>query len=286
MTGTEDRAVTTDEQRAGWRAVAAGWERQRSAMWAMSRPVSERLVELLAPEAGETILELAGGSGDTGYLAAEPIGPTGRLIESDFVVEIVDSARRRAAELGVENVDFRVLDAQAVALPDASVDGVVCRWGFMLTADPARALAETERVLRPGGRVAFAVWGTAEENLWASIVGRVLVGHGLVPPPEPDAPGPFRLGDRDRVRALVDGAGLELVVHEDVPVTFRHESFDDFWESTQDVSRALQTAIESADSEVVEAVRAELAGQLAAFEDEGSLVLSGVTQVVLARRPM
>src|SRR5262245_18386074 len=115
--------MTTEEQREGWRTVAAGWERQRPAMWATTRPVSERLVELLAPEPGDTVLELAGGSGDTGLLAAERVGPSGRLIESDFVSEIVDSSRRRAAELGAENVEFRTLDAESMDLSDESVDG-------------------------------------------------------------------------------------------------------------------------------------------------------------------
>lgn len=278
--------MTTEEQREGWRTVAAGWERQRAALWATTRPVSERLVELLAPEPGDSVLELAGGSGDTGLLAAERVGPTGRLIESDFVPEIVDSARRRAVELGAGNVEFRVLDSEALDLPDGSIDGVLCRWGFMLASDPAAAFAETARVLRPGGRVAFAVWGTPDENPWAATVGRVLMAHGLLPPPEPDAPGPFRLGDRSRVKALVEGADLKLVTNEDFPITFRHESFDDFWETTQDVSRALQTALASADGDEVAAVRTELADRFAAFEDEaGELALPGVTQIVLARWP-
>ena len=127
----EGSRMTTEEQREGWRTVAAGWERQRAALWATTRPVSERLVELLAPEPGNHARKLAGGSGDTGLLATERVGPTGRLIESDFVPPIVDSARRRAVELGAGNVEFRVLDSEALDLPDGSIDGVLCRWGFV-----------------------------------------------------------------------------------------------------------------------------------------------------------
>jgi SAM-dependent methyltransferase len=277
--------MTTEELREGWRSVAGGWERQRATLWAATQPVSERLVELLAPEPGDTVLEIAGGSGDTGFLAAERVGPSGRLIESDFVPEIVDSARRRAGELGVDNAEFQVLDAEALGLADESVDAVLCRWGLMLTPEPAVALSETRRVLRPGGRVAFAVWGTPEENPWASTVGRVLVGHGLVSPPEPDAPGPFRLGDRARVAALVEGVDLEIAAHEDFPLTYRYDGFEDFWRTTSDLSQALKSALEAADEVRVKAVRADLAEQLDAYRDAGSLVLPGVTQIVLARRP-
>ena len=77
---------------------------------------------------------------------------------------MVDAARRRGAELGLENVDYRVLDAERMDLPDASVDGVLCRYGYMLMADPAAALAETRRVLKPGGRLSFAVVGAPEQQ--------------------------------------------------------------------------------------------------------------------------
>ena len=63
-----------------WRAVAAGWERQRSLMWDSTHMVSERLVELLDPRPGETVLELAAGPGDTGLLAARSLAPGGRLV--------------------------------------------------------------------------------------------------------------------------------------------------------------------------------------------------------------
>ena len=277
--------MTTEEQRESWRSMAAGWDRQRAPLWAATRPVSERMVELLAPRKGETILELAGGSGDTGFLALEQVGSAGRLIESDFVAEIVGSARRRGAELGVDNAEFRVLDAQSLDLPDESVDGVLCRWGYMLTPDPAAALGETRRVLRPGGRVAFAVWGTPEENPWASRVGRTLVAHGLVQPPEPDEPGPFRLGDRQRVQTLVEGAELELVAHEDFPLTFRHESFDAFWESTQDFSRSLKSALADADSDTWRPFARRSRTSSPRSRTAVELALPGVTQIALARRP-
>jgi len=200
------------------------------------------------------------------------------------VPEIVDSARRRAATLALENVEFQVLDAQALDLPDTSVDGVLCRWGYMLTDDPARALAETRRVLRPGGRVSFTVWGSAPENPWASTAGRVLVGRGLAEPPDPDAPGPFRLGDRARVDELVAAADLELAVHEDFPVAFRYASFDDYWETSRDLSHTLKRALDALGDDEIAGVRTELSQALGGTPSGDPLELSGITQIVLARR--
>ena len=240
-------------------------------------------MKLLDPAPGSTVLELAAGPGDTGFLAAARVGPEGHLISSDFAPEMVETARRRGAELGVENATFVVLDGQALDLGNASVDAALCRWGYMLMPDPALGLAETRRVLRPGGRLAFAVWGRAEDNQWASALGRVLVSRGLVEPPEPDAPGPFRLHDPDRLRTLVGDAGLALLQLEDVAVSWRYASFDDYWETTADVSRALAAVLERVDREEARAVREAVARELSAYASGDGFVVPGVSRVVLAR---
>jgi ubiquinone/menaquinone biosynthesis C-methylase UbiE len=87
-----------------------------------------------------------------------------RLISSDFSPTMLDEARKRGAERGIENVEYEVIDAVKIELEDDSVDGVLCRFGYMLMHDAEAALAETRRVLRPGGRVAFSVWASPERN--------------------------------------------------------------------------------------------------------------------------
>jgi ubiquinone/menaquinone biosynthesis C-methylase UbiE len=123
-----------------WDRMAAGWEDDRRSVWESSRVVGEWLVDALDPQPGETVLELACGVGDTGLAAAARLGSSGRLISTDFSTQMVAAARRRADELGVSNVEFRTMDAERMDLDDDSVDGVLCRWGYMLMADPAAAL--------------------------------------------------------------------------------------------------------------------------------------------------
>lgn len=270
---------------AQWSAVAGGWARRRAYVWDVSRHVGEQLVQALAPQAGETILELAAGPGDTGFAAAAPLGSGGRLISTDVVPEMVAAAEARGRELGLTNVDYRVVDAQEIDLPDGSVDGVLCRWGYMLVADPARALAETFRVLRRGGRVAFVVWAEADANPWGTAVGRALLALGLIERPDPDAPGPFRLGDVERVRALVRSAGFEDPQIEDVPVIWRYESLDDFWAVTTDLSFLLATAAETLPEDVLEELRSRAGETLRPFADsEGRLTIPGLCRNVLARK--
>jgi SAM-dependent methyltransferase len=278
-------ATAVDQNLDGWQAVAAGWERQRGFVWDMTREVSERLVELLDPRPGETILELAAGPGDTGFLAAAQLEPDGRLLSTDIAPDMVEAARRRAAALELSNTEFAVADAQRLDLPDASVDGVLCRWGYMLVPDPGAALAETRRVLRSDGRVAFAVWAEHERNPWGTAAGRALVGLGLMDKPDPSAPGPFALGVEDHLLELVRAAGLSVELSEEIAVSWRTESFDEWWSVQHDLSRLLATALAQLTTDDVARVREATRANLAAYEaDDGQMDIPGVSRIVLARR--
>ena len=251
----------------------------------MTRHLDERLVALLDPAPGDTVLELAAGPGDTGFIAAERVGPDGRLISTDVAPEMVDAARRRAAELRVENAEFRVEDASAISLADSAVDGVLCRFGVMLVPEPARALAEIARVLKPRGRAAVAGWASADANDWMTAAGRSAVELGLLEPPDPAAPGPFRLADPDELRRLVSEAGLRVETLETVPLLWRAASLDEWWNSVRDLSRMLTTLVERLTPEEVQAVRDGAGRRLARYvAGDRSLEVPGLAQIVLGVR--
>jgi ubiquinone/menaquinone biosynthesis C-methylase UbiE len=107
------------------KAIAPGWERQRGRIEQAVAPVREWLIKTLAPRPGDTVLELAAGAGDTGFEAAVIVGERGRLISTDLCPEMVEVARRRGGELGLRNVDHRVIDAERIELDADSVDGVL-----------------------------------------------------------------------------------------------------------------------------------------------------------------
>jgi SAM-dependent methyltransferase len=269
-----------------WRAVAAGWERQRPLFLQSTHLVSERLVELLDPRPGETILELAAGPGDTGLLAAGALAPGGRLVSTDVAPEMVEAARRRAAELALgELVSFAVEDMESLSFADASFDGALCRWGLMLVPDMQAAATEIARVLRPEGRIALAVWADPDDNDWMTAAGRSALELGLVERPDPDAPGPFRLAREGALESLLTEAGLAVERVEDVSVTWRAASLDAWWEIARDTSRSLAVILESTTAEDAEAIRAGAERRLERYvEADGSLTVPGRTYVALARR--
>ena len=269
-----------------WRSVAAGWERRATVFREATRDLTERLVALLDPVPGERILELAAGIGETGFLAAAHLAPGGVLLSTDVAPEMVAAAQRRATELGIEAVEFRVVDLMAIDLPDGSIDGVLCRFGIMLVEDPGVALAEIARVLRPGGRAAFAVWASPDENDWMTAAGRSAVELGLVERPDPQAPGPFRLADPDELRRLLERAGLTNVEIEDVPVRWRAASLDEWWGTVRDMSPTMASQLAALTGEQAEAIRLGAERRLAPHvRADGSLAVPGLARAALASRP-
>jgi ubiquinone/menaquinone biosynthesis C-methylase UbiE len=265
-----------------WEEMAAGWEDHRRRVWDASRPVGEWMVDALDPQPGETLLELAAGVGDTGFAAASRLGAEGRLITTDFSQAMVDAARRRAEELGVPNAEFRTLDAERMDLGDGSIDGVLCRWGYMLMADPGVALAETRRVLGDGGRVALSVWGDPEQNPWASIPARALLEQTGADPPDPFAPGIFAMASEERARALLGAARLEPPRVENVEMAWRFESFADYWHHLTNVKGAIAMVVRSLPQSEQDALGEEIEGRLQPYADGGGYRLPGMCLNVLA----
>jgi ubiquinone/menaquinone biosynthesis C-methylase UbiE len=259
-----------------WERMAPGWEDRRDWVWDSSRLVGEWLVDRVDPQPGQTLLELAAGAGDTGFAALARMAGTGRLISTDFSHRMVQAAQRRAAELGLKNVEFRVMDAERMDLEDNSVDGVLCRWGYMLMADPLSALRETRRVLRGGGRLAFSVWASSEENLWASVPARILVERGHMPAPEPGAPGIFAMANPRLVRELVTSAGFSEPESEFVRMAWRFDDFDGYWEFLVRLAGSLAMTINKLPPDEQKAVRSDVR-ELLSVDDKDSFDLTGVT---------
>jgi len=268
----------------GWEESAVAWVRRHDLLSAFAAPVSHWMVGQISPQPGQRVLELAAGLGETSMLAAELVAPMGGVIVSDQAEAMLDGARKLAAEMSVSNVEFQVLNAEWIDLPVASVDAVLCRWGYMLMADPAAAFAETRRVLRPGGRVALAVWADMSANPWALMPAQELISRGLAPPPGSDPrPGPFTLGSAERVRELLHEAGFSDVVVEELELTRGDESFEELWETTLDLSRNFHDAVFERPPEEVREIRRSLQARFVPYtEPDGSLRIPARTLVASA----
>jgi SAM-dependent methyltransferase len=265
-----------------WEAMAPGWERWRAQLEEAVAPVREWMLRELAPRPGDTVLELGAGAGDTGFAAAAIVGDRGRLISTDFSPDMVEVARRRGAELGLQNVDYRVMDAERIELDADSVEGVLCQSGYMLMADAAAALSETRRVLRPGGRLALSAWGAPERNPWASIGGRILIERGHMPPPDPEAPGVFSMASEERTRGLLEGAGFTAVRTEEIPVRFAFRDLDEYERWVMEVAGPFALVVRGLSGREREALKTQLGEAFAPFVSDGGYELPGVALTAVA----
>jgi SAM-dependent methyltransferase len=266
-----------------WETAAAGWGREADAVRTWGMPVSLAMVESLDLQPGQRVLELAAGPGDTGFMAAELVRPGGTLISSDGAEPMIEVARARAVQLGIDNVEFRQLELEWIDLETASVDAVLVRWGIMLTVDPPTAAREIRRVLRPGGHAALAVWDARERNPWALIPGAALIELGFAEPPDPDAPGPFALGEEGRLAEVLRDAGFTDV--EVVPVNLerRYATAQEIAAETANCSPSFGATYR----ELTEEQRSEVADRIAAGAEpytasDGSVTLPGISLVARA----
>jgi len=257
-----------EQSRETWTEMAPGWEARNAWMNEVAGRVNEWIVGKVDPQPGQSVLDLAAGPGDLGFRVAERVGEGGRVLSTDFSPAMVDVARRLGDARRLGNVEYRVLDAERMDLDDESVDGVVCRWGYMLMADPAAALRETKRVLRRGGPLAFAVWASPERNAWAALPAMTLVQRGHMPPPEPGAPGIFAMADPERIRALVAQAGFGEPQLEEIPFEFRYADDDELWDVLIRLAGPLARAAKGLPEEELQATRGAIEESLAPFRGE------------------
>ena len=249
--------------------VAAAWERYRDRLFEGQRRLSEWLVDRVDPQPGQTILELTAGPGETGFLAAERVGTEGRLISSDVSEGMVGAARRGAEARGLTNVECRVIDAQHIDMADASVDGVLSRFGLMLVPEPGRAFAECRRVLRPGRRLAYGVWGPPDRNPWLTFLALAIMQHGHVIPGDPFGPGgPFSLASPEASRDLLMAAGFTEVENEEIPGVFRYASVDDYWDVQSSIGGPIAALVASLSDDERAAIKATLETMVAPFRSD------------------
>jgi ubiquinone/menaquinone biosynthesis C-methylase UbiE len=272
-----------EKQRELWRRGAQGWERRQAALRQRSARVSEWLLDAIDPQPGERVLELAAGPGETGFMIAQRLGAEGSLLSTDQSPEMVEVARRRASELGLSNVEFAVIDAQQLDLEGAAFDAAVCRWGYMLMADPDGAMRRTRLALRDGARLALATWDRPDRNLWLAAPVLALVGQGAMPPPNPADPSPFALPDPADIERRLLSAGFSQARSDRVEFPHRSPSFDEYWAETMDMAAPLADAVAALSSADVEAVKASTRDTLTQFTTgDGQLEIPAASVVAVA----
>ncbi|MDF7776780.1 class I SAM-dependent methyltransferase [Sphingomonas sp. AOB5] len=247
-------------------------------------------IDAAAPLPGERVLDIGCGAGATSLTLAARVRPNGQVLGVDISAPLIDRAWEMAPAGAA--LEYRLADASTAPLPVHGFDLLFSRFGVMFFDDPAAAFAHMRHALVPGGRLAFVCWRTASENDWVRLpMGAI---RDLLPPspaPDPEAPGPFSFGDRDRIARILAEAGFTdiAIAPFDAVIPFgqgetREAALDDAVEMAFEVgplSRALKDQPGDIRDAAAMAVREAFAGR----PGETSVLIDGAAWIVTARNP-
>jgi SAM-dependent methyltransferase len=261
-----------------WVAEAARYDR-------MNERFAERIIEALAPKAGERVLDIGCGNGALALAIAGLVAPDGAVVGLDISGPMLANARRRADATGAVNTSFEKGDAQIHPIAEQSFDAVVSRFGVMFFEDPIAAFTNLHRALKPGGSLAFTCWQDLFNNEWIMVPAGAALQH--VPMPdfgEPGGPGPFSFADADRLRTVLTEAGFaEIELEEVVRPMMIGDSVDDAIQFLQnsDMGDVLFTGV---DDETAARAWAAVRDALAPHATPDGVILNGTVWLATARR--
>jgi SAM-dependent methyltransferase len=201
----------------------------------ITAPLTQRMLSGI--ERGQRVLDIATGVGDPAISIAEKVGPSGSVLATDLVAEMLAFAREKAAARGVTNIEFRHVDGEELDAPAGSFDAVTMRFGLMFMPDPEGCLRRARAALNPGGSIAVATWAAPPKNPWVTVPMATMGRHIELPQPPPGAPGLFAFADSGRLESTVKSAGFSDVRVEEVALMMSDfEKGAEFWAFMTDVA--------------------------------------------------
>lgn len=263
--------------------MAAGWAAGYETTEAQHATVTSWLLTRADPRPGDVVLDIAAGTGGLSHAAFRRVAPNGRVICTDFAGEMVEAARSLGAAPGLDDIEYRTLDAERMELEDESVDIALCRMGYMTMADPGLALAETCRVLRQGGSLAFSV--VTGDGDFFTVPVNAFIEHGHLDRHDPRNARIFSMSDPQRVRELTVGAGFHEVEIESVQYQLRFDE-NTVWQDIVDRNARLSSIISAMEPEELDSIRSTVVDAFAAYQaTDGNYLVPAEQLAVIARRP-
>lgn len=268
-----------------WRESAAYWDKYSDVIRAMFMPLTRALIEDVPIVKGQTVLDVAGGSGEPSLTIAETVGPNGSVTCTDFAAEMVEVAKAAAARRGLTNVTFRQCSADSLPFADDTFDVAVSRLGAMFFPDPLAGLREMLRVVKPGGALAFVVWRAAELNPFFSVSSEVVSRYVEPAPEEADAPGAFRFSESGKLAGLLKDAGAvevrERILKSEIAAPV---ALEDYWEMRSEISDTLRSKLASLPAEQRTQIAKEVQSAAAPYFPNNRMNFPGETLIVTGRK--
>jgi ubiquinone/menaquinone biosynthesis C-methylase UbiE len=264
-----------------WSESAPFWEKHRETIRGMFAPITQALIEDAEIITRQVVLDVATGPGEPALSLAKLVGPEGKVIGVDAAPEMVEAARREANRRGFQNAKFDVALADDLPFPENTFDAVVSRFGVMFFPSPIDCVREMLRVLKPGCRVAMAVWHFAERNPFHYSVSQVVQRYVDAPTPDPDSPDAFRFAAPGKLLTILSNAGVSATTERLLRFTIRAPmSAEDFWTLRSEMSEKLRTKLATLSKEKMAELKREALEALGPYSANLSMNLPAEVLIV------
>ncbi len=273
-------------QRQDWNRVAGGWEKWDRFFAEQMAFLNHRLVGDARLRAGMHVLDLGSGTGYPALLAAQTVGSSGRVIGLDLAEQMLAVARRKATALGLANVTFRTGDVTALPYEANSFDAVTSRFCLMFLPDIPKAAAEITRVLRPGSWIAAAVWASPDKNPSFGVSMEAIKRVVELPPPDPAAPGIFRLGTPGDLASILQQAGLVDATDQEFLAEWSYTSAEEYYTSLMEIAAPIQNLMATLSASHVQEIRRLITQAATRYQRGNSITFPLAIRMVAARKPL
>ena len=283
-TQTPQQVIET--QRQDWNRVAAGWEKWGAFFESQLTFLNHRLVADARLRPGLRVLDLGSGTGYPALLAAQTVAPGGHVTGLDLAADMLAAAERKAKRLGLTNVAFRTGDATTLPFETASFDAVTSRFCLMFLPEIPKAAAEIARVLKPGGWVAAAVWSAPEKNPSLGLAMNAIRQVIEVPPPDPTAPGIFRLAQPGDLAGMLRQVGLTDSAEQEFFAEWSYASADEYYRALLEIAAPIQTLMARLTEAQTAEVKRLVYHAVHQFQRGDRITFPFAVRIVAARKPL
>lgn len=278
----EQQLEIRQQQKDSWNKFSPGWKKWDALTMDFLRPPGEEIIRSIHPSGKDIILDIAAGTGEPGLTIASMLDG-GKVVITDLADGMLAIAKENAAKRGITNIETKVCDVCELPFADNSFDAISCRFGFMFFPDMQLAANEMARVLKPGGRIATAVWNIPEKNFWVTATMGTINKNMDLPQPPPGAPGMFRCCKPGLMKDIFEKAGLKNISEKEVATKINSGTIEIYWEMMTEVGAPIVAALSKADEATKQKIKKEVF-ELIRQRYPGNVAIDGSAIVIAAEK--
>ncbi|MEI8113322.1 MAG: class I SAM-dependent methyltransferase [Bacteroidia bacterium] len=272
-----------EQQKASWNKFSYGWKKWDDLNMVFLKPMGDEIIHLINPKDSDIILDVAAGTGEPGLTIATML-TNGKVFITDLSASMLEIARENANRKGIKNIETQACDVCELPFADNTFDAISCRMGFMFFPDMLLAAKEMVRVLKPGGRIATAVWNVPDKNFWVTATMGIVNRNMDLPQPATGSPGMFRCAKPGFIVDLFLQAGLKNISEKEIIAKLNFSTTDIYWNMMTEVGTPIVAALSNAEDEMKEKIKVEVYKTLNQKYSDGNVIMDSSALVIYGEK--